>query len=292
MRALVRVAALLVFASTLGATCGGATPETASLRAVHDRYAEEFVQAYVPASGVDCMAPPPASVAAADAFPRTEAAIRELRSSGGAEDVTLAHVTVLEAMIHLQAGRLNLAREDAAAVADAAPKLRTATGADARDALLARAYPALLAGWSEIDGLQRVGGCAFPAESPDGLEQAADAIRAELGAATARGGLASSEEDAGALYLATSAAIFYVWADKIRDDGCMRRDPEASRACREAHGTTLLERGRTLIGDHLPAACREDPGTAPAPDAAPCPAGLARYTDWYRFLGDEIERGA
>jgi len=292
MRALFRLAPLLVVAGALGATCGGATPEATSLRAVHDRYAEEFAQAYVPASGVDCRAPAPAASAARDAFPRTAAAIQELRAAGNAEDVTLAHVSVLEAMIHLQSGRLNLAREDAPAVAEAAPKLRSASGPDARDALLARAYPALLAGWSDIDGLQRIGGCAFPAESPAGLEQAADEIRAELGAERARGGLASPEEDAGALYLATSAAVFYVWADKIRDDGCMRRDPELARACREAHGTTLLERGRTLIGEHLPASCREEPGSEATPATAPCPASLSRYTDWYRFLGTEIERGA
>lgn len=291
MRTLARVASLLLLAGALGATCDGPAPRTSALGDVHDRYAEEFARGVVPTSGVGCAAPAPASVAAGgDPFPETTAAIGALRASGDADEVTLAHVTVLEAMIHLQSGRLHLAKSDAPAVADAAPKLRTATGADARDALLARAYPALLVGWSEIADLQRVGGCAFPAESPDELEQAGDAIRAELGAASARGTLASSEEDAGALYLATSAAIFYVWADKIRDDGCMRRDPEASRACRAAYGTTLLERGQALIGAHLPAACRG--GSDTPGDASGCPPGLARYTDWYRFLGDEIARGA
>lgn len=288
MRALVRLAWLAALAlGAVAATCDGPTSGMRSLQNVHESYAAELDQVIVPASGVGCTAPPPAVAApGGEPFPQTAAAIRALRTGGDADEVALAHVTVLEAMIHLQSGRTNLARSDAPAVAEAAPRLRTASGAEARDALLARNYGALVEGWSAIADLQRVGGCSFPAESPEDLEQAGDAIRADLGALHARGTLPSSEEDSGALYLATSAAIFYVWADKIRDDGCMRRDPEASRACRAAHGTELLERGRDLVGAYLPEACR-----ATAPSNA-CPASLARYADWYRFLGDEIDRGA
>jgi hypothetical protein len=276
----------LLLGGSVGATCNGPTPKATSLETVHERYAAELDQVVVPASGSGCAAPPSGpSAPGGEPFPQTAEAIRALRASGNADEATLAHVTVLEAMIHLQSGRTNLARSDVSAVAEAAPHLRTATGADARDALLAKSYPALVQGWSEIAELQRSGGCSFPEESPDGLEQAGDAIQSELAAARARDALASSDEDSGALYLATSAAIFYVWADKIRDDRCMRRDPEASRACRAADGTTLLERGRALIGAYLPDACHT------VPPSGACPASLARYADWYRFLGEEIARG-
>jgi hypothetical protein len=280
----VRLGLALAFCACLGATCEKQS-DRASLAHVHDVYASEFAETIVPATGASCVSTPLPEVAAGPpAFEKTLAAIRELQAKPPEDEAVSAHLTVLEGMVYVQSGRIGLAKSALPDVQAAAAKLQTATGLDARDALLARSFPYLVTGWERVQALQASGQCAFPEESPAALETAADGIRAELASERANERLASSEADAGALYLATTAAIFYVWDDKIRDDGCMRTSTEASRACRAIYGTKYLERGRDLVAQNLPPAC-----TA-SPPASGCDPSLARYVDWYRFLDAEVER--
>lgn len=262
--------AALAAALFCGAGCA-VTPKTAALRHIHQTYQEDFAAFNLPAPGT---MPAPLSPTNAPAFARTLQAIHDYRLRYPGDSQELAHLKVLEGMIYLQSGRVGLAQAVAGDVRAAGAKLGSATGRTVRDQLLARNFDALAKGWSEI----REWGDHNSATVAEWkvLEQAADALRADLSALADRQP-ADPEADQGALYLANTAAIFYVWAYALR----AVEDPAGAE---QARGK-WFDDARQLLGRFL-----TDTEKRPeaAQDLAADAPGRLRSVLWHDWLGKEL----
>lgn len=253
---------LLVVGLLLGGGCASVvTPKTAALRQVHDTYRSEFLAGAVPAASGSPAAPagPPA------AFVRSLEAIRDYRQKYPADSQELAHLKVLEGMIYLQSGRFGLASAVADDVEAAGGKLGSRTGRVIRDQLFARHFKTLVRGWSET---RRTQGRQWQT-----FEAAASLLAADLDKIPADR-LASPESDQGALYLATTGAIFYVWAFSEMAVVSPREAP--------AKKTEWFTRARDLIGRHLDASLKKPEVGQDLVGKAP--EGLLRYVEWYHWL--------
>jgi hypothetical protein len=247
---------------------------------VHQSYREEFTRAVA--------LPPPSQGPRAiseqksgedRAFPLTLRAIREFRVRYGENSPEAAHLTVLEAMIYLQSGRFGMAKLVADDVRAAQASLRSGTGQYTRDELLARSFGHLLQGWQEIDDF---------ADASDGtiaehqqLEQAADGIKATLDSLEAPR-IAQPEVDEGAIYLATTAAIFYVWVFELKSQAGL---PDARKSI-------WFRKGHELIGRYLSETERKAAAGTLQPEGTPttiAPIGRLRYVEWYGYLVKEAQ---
>ena len=259
---------LLLLALLLSAGCARLTPRTTALREIHQTYRTEFdqyLQLTVPApalngdvSGVG-VAPGQAPFAA------TLREIRGYRIRYGETAREASHLTVLEGMIYLQSGQLGLARLLLPDLRRAAENLGQGSGAAVRDQLLARNFEPLLEGWStlrEPDGTR---------DSARRLAAAAAAIGTQLAtlARSSPSRASDPEVDEGAIYLATTGAIFYAWVGKI-----LSFQARQDRPC-------WCEKGRALIEPHLSESERRLSGGI---DFQSIPAGRIRYLAWYRSL--------
>jgi hypothetical protein len=262
--------AALAVALLCGAGCA-ITPRTAALRQIHQTYQEDFAAFSLPGPGGMPLPPAPTN---APAFARTLQAIHDYRLRYPGDSQEGAHLKVLEGMIYLQSGRVGLARAVAGDVKTAGARLGSATGRTVRDQLLARNFDALVKGWSEIREWGDRNSATVAEWKP--LEQAADALRTDLGTLTA-GQLADPDADQGALYLANTAAIFYVWAYALR----AVEDPAGAEQAR----TKWFDDARQLLGRFL-----TDTEKRPeaAQDLAADAPGRLRSVLWYDWLGKEV----
>jgi hypothetical protein len=267
----------LLIVSGLGG-CARLAPKTAALKKVHDTYRtefEQFIQLGVPNPGENL----PKKVEGVPAFAQTLREIRDYRQKYQIQDNNLtpeaAHLTVLEGMIYVQSGQFGMAHLVEPAVTSAQNKLRSGTGAYVRDQLLAENFKDLAEGWQQISQASTQG------TDLSELEKAAKHIGENLGKLDSSK-LAKPEIDEGAIYLATSAAIFYVHIFKECQINAGATPPCA--------GVTLkdwLVKGRDLIGKYLTATERL---AADNKDQATSPGGRLRYIKWYGFLNDRIKQ--
>lgn len=267
-----RYALPLLFLSLLlqSINCARLTPRTTALRQIHQTYRGEFdqyLQLTVPAPpadgtmslrsrGAENFAPAP--------FAATLREIRAYRIKYGEDSRESAHLTVLEGMIYLQTGQLGMARLLLPDLRQAADNLGQGNGAAVRDRLLAQNFESLLAGWTAIREPET-------RDSARRLAEAAGSIGTRL-AAPGRPGAAQVSEpevDEGAIYLATSAAIFYAWVGKI-----LSLQTREDRPC-------WCAKGMALIAPHLSQAERR---IARGIDYQSISAGRIRYLGWYNSL--------
>jgi hypothetical protein len=243
------------------------TPKTAELQRVHEAYTDEFtaVAAPLPGSELKSHEPEPG-----DRFARTLRGIHEYRLKYPADTQELAHLNVLEGMIYLQSGRFGLAAAMKDTVVDAGTKLGSAKGTTVRDQIFAQNFETLLEGWSETRKDNNRNWQTF--------ERVANQLAAEINRipATQR---ANVETDQGALYVATSSAIFYVWAAQ---QITMSRDRESAPEKKKE----WYRKGRDLIGQFL-SDVEKTPGVSK--DLGAMPQGRLRYVQWYHWLNDQTE---
>jgi hypothetical protein len=255
--------------------CAVLSPRTTALSTVHQAYREEF--------GRMVALPPPSegTPQASDrkttedpAFPATLRAIREFKVTYGEDSREAAHLTVLEGMIYLQSGRFGMAKLVAEDVQAAQASLRSGTGQYTRDELLAKTFGYLLQGWQEIRDFRDDSDSTIAEHQK--FEQAADGIKAALdGLDSAR--MADTDVDEGAIYLATTAAIFYVWVFELKNQAGL---PDARKDLWFTRGSDLT--GRYLSDTEKKAAA----GTLQERGAQTTNAsvGRLRYVEWYGFL--------
>ena len=270
---------LLLLILLLTASCAKLTPRTTALREIHQTYRAEFdqyLQLTVPAPAPDgnVINPPRTAGGVAGGvageatgpapFAATLREIRGYRLRYGETSREASHLTVLEGMIYLQTGQLGLTRLLLPDLRRAADQLGQGSGAAVRDQLLARNFDALLAGWSALREPET-------RDSARRLAAAAAAIGAQLStlARSGSGRTTAPEVDEGAIYLATSGAIFYAWVGKI-----LSLQAPQDRSC-------WCEKGRALIERHLSVTERR---LSSGIDFQSIPAGRIRYLAGYCSL--------
>ncbi|MFN0087028.1 MAG: hypothetical protein ACKVX9_16680 [Blastocatellia bacterium] len=261
-----RIGSLLIVAGFLFilpfAGCGRLAPKTTALRNIHESYRiefQKFLQLSVPAP-----AETPGlanNVADQPAFAETLRMIRDYRLQHGEDSKEVAHLKVLEGMIYLQSGQTGMAQILARDIRDAQSSLSSGTGTSSRDQLLAANFGFLVNGWDTIkEGREDL-------EAARKLEAAADSIKKELDKLDPSK-LARPEVDEGAVYIATTSAIFYTWVGKILSI----QNPDKSCWC---------GKGSELIGRFLTKSEKE---MAEKADLKNVPSGRIRYISWYGFL--------
>jgi hypothetical protein len=239
------------------------TPKTAALHHVHEIYGEEFIEFSAPAPSVQ---PSQAPEARPGAFARSLQAIHDYRAKYPQDSQELAHLKVLEGMIYLQSGRFGLAEAVRPDVEAAGGKLASGTGRVVRDQLFARTFKELIEGWAETRKSNNRRWQTF--------ERIAGALTNSL-SSIPREKLANPEADQGALYLATSAAIFYVWAFKeISESNDREMAPQKKAA--------WYKSARDWIGRFLTDAEKKEGVDR---DLGAAPEGRLRYVEWYHWLG-------
>lgn len=302
-------------------------PQKQALSEIHDIYREEFAALFLSAQGEEprCLSNLPS--ASQPSFSGTRTAIRAYRVQFGTKEAEAAHLTVLDAMMHLQVGNVGLASLLKSDVEAAKGKLVSQTGRFTRDFLFAEYFDPLVEGWRVVCDLtdsppKAVAGAAGK------LEAAASEITAGLTASAKAGQLAEPDADQGAVYLATTAAVFNVWAVKESGQLCIEQGNcgcEASDAACPTPAATLnacaaktdpLDRlecqqglrrsyfnqtvrparyaeSRDLIASFLDdsekmlALCSDDNAMARSSNSS-----RLRYVSWYKFLNDRVPNSA
>ena len=245
---------------SLFASCAYITPKTETLKHVHDTYRQEFIKLIVSPPS-----PRIKSIADDASFVGTLAEIRAFKSKYGEAIQEAHHLDVLEAMIYLQTNQFGMARLMEQKVKDAASKLQSKTGIYTRDQLFALSFDYLLSGWEEIQK-------AKPDAKPDvkTLRSSAEGINKVLAPDPDKFDPKKySEADDGAIYLATTAAIFYTWVYDIE----------------LTNKADLYIAGSSLIGKFL---SESEKKVAEKIDST----GLERnprlrYIQWYNYLKSE-----
>ena len=267
----VRLSILLIV--TLLAGCRHVAPKTEALKKVHDSYRTDFqlyLQQSLPVPKADPA--PPGTRADQPAFAETLREIRDYRVRFGEDSPEAAHLKVLEGMIYLQSGQFGMARLVAPDVSSAQSKLMSGTGDYARDQLLAMTFPDLISGWQEIANVSSTQGMSL-----SNLINAADGIKAKLDGLD-RTKLAKPEVDEGAVYVATTAAIFYVWAFRQ----CSRQGQNPRPPCSLPNTQAQwFGKGQELIGRYL---TDTEKKAAQDVNLTNVSAGRLRYISWYGFL--------
>jgi len=200
MRLVIRITILFALLATL--SCSALTPRTYQLEQIHQTYTTEWAQARLPEPTINASL---AQTSDVQAFNATLAAIRNYKAMHGNSDAVAAHLTVLEGMIHLQSGNTGMARLLETDIKEQSARLNSASGVAARDKLFAASYPALVDGWEAIFKQSTVG--TDFTDAADALVKTLSEVKPDERAA--------AEVDSGGAYIATSAAIFYLWNSTI-----------------------------------------------------------------------------
>jgi hypothetical protein len=300
-------------------------PKKTALEDIHDNYRLEFSKLFFSATkegqSPSCV---PGKNDEQFFFAETREKMRDFRVQYGTEGAESHHLTVLEGMMHLQVGNVGTAKLFQENIDNAKVKLLSRTGQHNRDFLFADNFADLVGGWTIVCKFAAAGNTVSNAspENIDFLEQAARNIAKRLNSDSKANKLSEPAVDQGAVYLATSAAIFHVWAAKARFDRCVigeicecSSDPDdncggavavalSNTECQNEDDRTSCEQkirtkfanskirpplyreGRELIGLFLDDTERmiADCGVSAATSAA-----RKRYVDWYAFLGKEIK---
>lgn len=198
-------------------SCSWLFPQTTDLERLHQTYRTDFSRAFVPeatdikAGAVLCKS----ATLGENRFAETLQAIRNLRLKGNLSSTESAHVTVLEGMIYLQTGHTGMARLLEPEVAKARVNLISSDkGRIPRDALFAEAYPSLIKGWEAICTLSPSSNLQdFEPQffEPESFAKASGEIQGILDTRLKNKQLGDPQTDEGAIYLATTAAIYDMW---------------------------------------------------------------------------------
>lgn len=256
--------------------CARLAPKTAALEKIHESYRTEFVQL------MQLMVPKPgdksgSSTATANQalFAETLREIRDYRIKYDQESQEAYHLTILEGMIYLQSRQFGLARLIRDDVKTAGTKLKSGTGDSVRDKLLADNFQDLLDGWQEI---LKIG--TPQALNTHTLVTATRNIERNLSSKETLARI-KPETDDGAIYIATTAAIFYLYVY----DQCRQLGPSAD-CDQENTKPHYYGLGANLIGLFL---SEKEKALADKPDAVndlvnSAPMGRWRYIGWYSYL--------
>jgi hypothetical protein len=258
---------------TLLSGCALLLPRTAALKSVHQTYREEFAHWVVPAPGEQ----KPPSAADQPPFVATLQAIRDFRVKYGGDSAEESHLTVLEGMIYLQTGRIGMARLMAPEVRKQIPHLQSGSGLDVRDELFAENFDDLVQGWGEINDKFDNDPSTFTEWAK--LSGAARSINERLSQKLQARRLAATDADEGAVYLATTAGIFYDWAyatEKIENEGAANTNKLA-----------WFSESHDLIGKFLSDTEKKAAADTNAPASTTSP-GRVRYVEWYGWLGRQL----
>jgi hypothetical protein len=217
MRAFLKRSVLFIlFMAIVG--CSFLAPKTNDLENIHQVYREEFITSAIPNSPNDQS--DVACRAHEIAFTGSLQAIRDFQVKYPDVDPAITqHLYVLQAMIYLQSGRPGMARLIHKEFIDEQQLVKGRNQGYRRDALFAQNFGALTQGWITYCALDEqkgpFGANRFLVQQKD-LEKAAGEIQGNLKDFTTTDPVA----DEGAIYLATSAALFQMWATKIKSDRC------------------------------------------------------------------------
>jgi hypothetical protein len=250
MKAAMRFTLLATLLLLVG--CRFLTPQTWQLEQIHQTYTAEWSKAELPAAA----AQPSATVSGAD-YRNTLTAIRNYRAAHPDDPRVLAHLTVLEGMIYLQSGQPGMARLIAPDVKAAIPELESSAGVATRDYLFARCFPDLVNGWEAV--VTPVGDPAVYENAANGIVSVLEEIRPEQRAA--------AEVDSGGAYVATSAAVFHLWAHAASPGTVSLKGQAAKGAA--ALGPWIADRERA----------------APEMDWS----SRTRYVEWYAWLVEQAK---
>jgi len=284
MRFCLSITGVLVLLSA----CTYVLPEKSELERVHELYEQEFIDVQLPLpdnewSGARDANEPPA---VGGEFSKTLSAIAQYKLVPGQDARLAAHLTVLQGMIYLQTGRPGMARLLEPEIAAAASSLLTSEGGLTRDALFAQSFDALVIGWEEIwdyyDGDR--------ATRPEWrrFQSSGDSIAKLLGDLPA-GALGEAATYSGGLYLANTAAIFYLWAYNL---GHQFGDPNDSDVPPPEEGDLGMyaARGRDAMKPFL---TNEEVVAAASTDSleqfATSTTGRFRYLAWYAWLNENSQ---
>ena len=197
-------------------SCSALTPKTYQLEQIHQTYTAEWAQARLP----DPKSATSVQPSETGSFNATLAAIRNYKAIHGNSDAVAAHLTILEGMIHLQSGHTGMARLLEKDIAEQSANLASASGVMARDRLFAASYPALVDGWDAI---------FRKSTNPKDFTDPADTL-VDILSKVSPDQRAAAEVDSGGAYIATSAAIFYLWSHSIDLAGHPKKEAVAKGA--------------------------------------------------------------
>lgn len=286
----------LSFAFVL-AGCLHTTSRTGDLRLVHETYRNDFAQI-----ALDVPVNESGDIAKSDdqspSFNKTLLSIREFRvkykGQEGQLKKELAHLVVLEGMIYLQSAHFGSAAAMAPKVMEAGEQLTSDDKTVVRDRLFAVAFPHLISGWDQINREE------VPDKTVDlrALERAADGI-ANMLKKTIDDDNNAPEIDSGGLYLATNAAIYWVWLHELYGRACKTpRAPCNTNAADEAEKAAAVEikarvenksyykKACDLIARHLSSSER----AAASVSFSQFPAGTSgrlRFLRWYAWFHEQ-----
>ncbi len=257
--------------------------KTADLRTVHDTYRQEFISAKLPDSQALTKDTPTAETLQPGTFDQTLAAIADYRRKYPTATKELSHLTVLEGMIYLQSRQIGMAKLLTNDVSAAGTELSSASSAP-RDSLFATTFRYLVDGWDVIAR-------GDTGQNRQTFEAAANGIKTALCDIKRDGALDKVNGDQGASYIATTGAIFLIWADHAASFECnVRRKPDI---CKEYYWpATYLDDGRDLIKTFLPQHVQAFVDSGESADQKGQVGGALRFVDYYRVLQKKIEERA
>ncbi len=281
----------------MGIGCTRLAPKSTGLRNIHNTYRNEFDQYLrlgIPAAAdsreetIKRINSASIDLTRQAAFSETLREIRYYRVMHGESTREAAHLTVLEGMIYLQTGQFSLASLLVPEIKKAEALLSENSGSMARDRLFAATFEALINGWGAISRSERrisnllSRSAATPIATVPLYLQLANAsttIGKEL--ETLRSNkkvIYQPEVDDGAIYLATTAAIFYLHVGEVMlfkyPDESMKQQRQEEIAC-------WCEKGRLLMAPFL---SDSEKRIAEGVDSVSAPPGRLRYLGWYKYL--------
>ena len=266
MRLINRLALLLVLVFLAG--CSSLTPKTYQLEQIHQNYTTEWAE-WAP-DALSKAKDRPNIENGKGCFKKTLAGIKNYKQTHGYTSGVTEHLTVLEGMIYIQSGKPGMARLLLSEVKDAKEKLKSATGVATRDYFYADCYDELTKGWGAIYQLVKDG----IAKKPDDFSGPARDISKKL-SEISKETRAAADLDSGGAYVATSAAIFYLWAHFTSPE-----DSNFSLKDMAKNGKDALK--PWLSCDEI---CSVEKGTYKS--EALDWGSRRRYLDWYDYLHEK-----
>ncbi|MFC1824188.1 hypothetical protein ACFL9T_15865 [Thermodesulfobacteriota bacterium] len=236
------------------------TPKTYQLEKIHQNYTTEWAD--WSATSLPAASTNPKIVDGRGRFKNTLAGIKNYRQEHGDTSSMVAHLTVLEGMIYIQSGTPGMAKLLVPEVKEAVPRLKSATGVVTRDYLFAMCYEHLTNGWAAI---YKKGVNVQPVD----FSEPADKIK-EILNKIPKEKRAEGYVDSGGAYVATSAAIFYLWAH--------------AAAPTKSELPDMATKGKAVLKPWLSnhEICAVEKGTYK--NQAFEWGGRLRYLEWYDFL--------
>ncbi|NIO07622.1 MAG: hypothetical protein GTO40_06285 [Deltaproteobacteria bacterium] len=154
--------------------------------------------------------------------------------------------------------------------------------------MFAETYENLLNGWRTINDFENQ---ENPTTSPATLITAAEGITQRLCNIKAANSLKTVEGDQGASYLATSAAIFYLWADHRAQFACLVEQDQG--ICdREYYPAVHLDKGRDLVWEFMSSTARQFAEANLKATKGARIQGAPRFAEYYLILEKNINERA